>query len=306
MERVPEPPQLRSLRIGEIFDRATTFYVQNFSVFTLIVLTLLVPGALLRFLLLRDQNEDFSQVFQRILHPAASATLPPSYTAVIVVALVSLFLAPYVNNAVAVGVAMLYQGERPVFATAFRRVFKRGWQLLGTILLCVLLFIVIYVALVFLLIILGVLGGALFGLRGAVAAIFLLVAMLVIVVGLVLTFMTCIFALYATTLEGQPAGRALGQAFGRLFSRRELPKALLMMLAYLALELVAVMVTGAVELLISSFMHSFLVDLIFSTATGAVLNAYVTILLAVYYFDVRTRAEGLDLEVDLARLSSAT
>ena len=37
-----------------------------------------------------------------------------------------------------------------------------------------------------------------------------------------------------------------------------------------------------------------------------VATAFVTILLAVYYYDIRTRVEGLDLETDLQRLTAAS
>jgi hypothetical protein len=97
--------------------------------------------------------------------------------------------------------------------------------------------------------------------------------------------------------------KAVGQAFRRLFNRREFGKAALLTLAYVALEFIALTVSGGVSLLIESVVHSVPLELTFSTVAGAMLNAYITILLAVYYFDVRTRFEGLDLEVEIARLS---
>ena len=36
------------------------------------------------------------------------------------------------------------------------------------------------------------------------------------------------------------------------------------------------------------------------------LTAFLTVLMAVYYYDVRTRTEGLDLEVELERLTAPT
>ena len=41
-----------------------------------------------------------------------------------------------------------------------------------------------------------------------------------------------------------------------------------------------------------------------TTVINAMVTAFITILLAVYYYDVRTRTEGLDLEVALERLTA--
>lgn len=311
MDSSTEAPQLRSLRIGEIFDRATTMYVRNFSVFTLIVLTLLAPTAIVRYLLLGEQAGDFTQLFQEMSDPRHARAMAPASASLLLTTLtlsiVVLLLAPFVNNAVAAGVAMLYDGERPNYALAFRRVFARGWQLLGTLLLCALIVIGIYVAIVILLVVASAITFSMFQVGGARAAAiaFIALAALVLLSAIALAAVASVFALYATTLEGQYAMQAVRGAFGRLFNRRELPKALLLTLAYIALEVIALIVTGSVSLLIGSLTRSQPLEQAFATGADAILNAYITILLAVYYFDVRTRAEGLDLEVEIARLSSA-
>lgn len=75
-------------------------------------------------------------------------------------------------------------------------------------------------------------------------------------------------------------------------------------LAYLAIEFGAAFIAGAVGLLALSAVHSTIVQLAISTVINAAVTAFTTILLAVYYYDVRTRSEGLDLEVDLERLTA--
>jgi hypothetical protein len=301
-------PDLRSLTVGEIFDRATTMYVRNFSVFTLIVLTLLAPSAILRYLVLGNNTAGtLKQVIDAMEQPnlphPGLASAAPAAAGVFIILLITLFLAPFVNNAVAVGVAMLYHGETPHYALAFRRVLARGWALLGTILLCFLLLVGIYLAFVLFLVFAAALGAAIFGVAGIAGFVVVILGAIVMIAAMVLAVLACVFALYATTLEGENAGRAIPQAFGRIFNRREFGKAVLMTLAYLALELIAVMVTGGISYFVESVLRSTALDLTFATIAGAMLNAYVTTLLAVYYFDVRTRIEGLDLEVDIARLS---
>ena len=308
MERETGAPQLRSLRIGEIFDRATTFYVQNFTAFLLIVLTVLLPFAVVQYLLLRDQPADFTQLWQQIQHPgtATAASSPGATAATLLLVLGSVLLAPYVNNAIAVGVGMLYRGEQPAYRPAFARVFARGWQLLGTIALCVLLFLAVYVGIVLLFGIAGIALAIGLGMRGAVTIVLMVLAMIGILFAIALVVLCCIFACYATTLEGVSAGTAIAQAFSRLFNRREFPKALLMVLSYIALEVAVLLILGLIEVPVAAWTHSRLLQTLLSTAGGAVLNGYVAVLGAVYYFDVLTRVEGLDLEVEFARLPDAT
>ena len=97
---------------------------------------------------------------------------------------------------------------------------------------------------------------------------------------------------------------AIGEAFRRIFNRRELGKATLISLAYLAIEFGATFIAGAVAFLALSAIHSTIVQLVITTVINAAVTAFTTILLAVYYYDVRTRSEGLDLEVDLERLTA--
>ena len=75
MEDVHERPALRALTIGEIFDRAVTLYVRNFVVFTLIVLTLLVPIGVLQYFYSDKAANSFAQLMRQIQHPRFSADL---------------------------------------------------------------------------------------------------------------------------------------------------------------------------------------------------------------------------------------
>lgn len=307
MESLETRPQLRSLHVGEIFDRATTMYVRHFVVFSLIVFTLLAPLAILRFIALGANSDDYTQLMNEMLHPgaAAAAVSHSLLTLSIGLALLTFVLAPIVNNAVASGVAALYDGQPLDYRASFARVLRRLAPLLGTMLLCLLVLIAAYVGLVLTGAVMAMIAAATYALSGIVGIAFIVVAVLAgfgLLALFALVALTCALALYATTIERQAPGQALRQAFGRIFNRRELPKALLVVLAYIALEIVAVLVTGSVGALILLYLHSALLEIVFSTVAGALLNAYVTILLAVYYFDVRTRAEGLDLEVDLDRL----
>lgn len=305
-----ERPALRALTIGEIFDRAVTFYVRNFVVFTLTVLTLLAPVALAQYLYAEHSTADLSRILRQLEHPAsATPYFPPGFGALILVGLLALLLAPFCNNAVALGVATIYSGHKPTYADGFIRVLRRWAPLLGTIVLSALILFGIYISLVIVLtiVLLGSLAAS------GVAPVFSVPTLVFIgVVALVgalffaTVFIVCVFALYATTIEMNRPSDAIGEAFRRIFNRREYPKTLLIALCYVVLQIGAALISLSLGLLILSVLHSEILQLIVGTLINAMLTAFGTVLLAVYYYDVRTRAEGLDLEDDLQRLTAAS
>ncbi|HVA27756.1 MAG TPA: hypothetical protein VNF68_06220 [Candidatus Baltobacteraceae bacterium] len=302
---------LRALSIGEIFDRAITIYVRHLVPLTLIVMTLIVPLTFAQGFLLRDQTQGIAAAIQEIEHPTANKKAPPTldFAVIFLIAGVSLLLAPIVNDAVAVGVASVYSAKAPTYDKSFAAVLPRIFPLIGTTLLEALVMFGAYVGCVLLLSLILILGIAtvagslpfaivMFVIAGAGAlATLALFAVLFIGFG---------FATYATVLERQGPGAAVGGAFRRLFNRNELRKVLLMGLASLALNVGVVMLSGTVSLVIELVVKNQAIDLGVNAVISSMSTAFLTVLLAVYYYDVRTRSEGLDLEVDLARLTAAS
>jgi hypothetical protein len=303
-----ERPALRALTIGEIFDRAVTMYVRNFAVFTLIVLTLLVPIGVLQYVYTDKAGDSFARLMRQITHPGVAAPFDASQlTALLGIALVVLLLAPFTNNAVAVGVAAIYAGRKPSYRDGFARVLARWGPLLGTSVLSMLILIGTYIGIVIGFTILAIVGVALT--RAVLAleivfGIFGVVLFLAAIVLFVLIAICCVFALYATTIESRMPGEAISGAFNRIFNRREFPKAVLIALAYLALEIGVVILSAVIGVFLLDVAHSTALQLAASTIVNAVLTAFLSVLIAVYYYDVRTRTEGLDLEVALERLTA--
>jgi len=303
-------PLLRSLSVGEIFDRAVTFYVRNFVVFTLTVLTLVVPMAFVQYFTF-GASDEFARAMDGFRHPTSAQALhytASQMTGIALVLLVAVFLAPYVNNAVAVGVATIYAGGKPSYATGFARVLQRWLPLLGTIVLTLLIFLGLYLGVfVAALVVGGVIGmlGAAIPVAGPIVAV---VAVIALVIAAILAFLVLIlwyaFVLYATTIERANPSHAIGEGFRRLFNRREFGKALLIALAYLAIEIAVILVIAGVSALTDLVVHSPVVDVIVNSLINAMLVAFLTVLVAVYYYDVRTRTEGLDLEADIERLTA--
>ena len=310
MDELQGRPALRALAIGEIFDRAVTMYVRHFAVFTLIVLTLLVPVGILDYFVTDNSTSELSQLLSQIAHPGTHAmpvVSPTGLWGLFGVAFLTLLLAPFTNNAVAVGVAAIYAGRTPTYADGYARVLRRWAPLLGTTLLCALILLATYLAVVIGLVVV-VVAAEVVALAARFLAVIFAIAGIVLVLAVILLFvllvMCCAFALYATTIEQARPADAIGEAFRRLLNRREIGKATLISLAYLAIQLGAGAIGTAVAALLLAVVHSPIFELAVETLINAAVAAFVTILLATYYYDVRTRSEGLDLEVELERLTA--
>ncbi len=306
---------LRPLGIGEIFDRAVTLYVRNFVMFTLMVLTLLAPLGVIEYVALPDRAQSLSEAIGQIEHPAKTKTpSPPPFTneqliGILAIALFALVLAPFVNSAVAVGVAAVYSGAQPSYSISFATVFRRWAPLIGTAILNVLVLIGLYVALIVGVVFLATVGILLVrpALPLAIAVfIFLTVAFIAVVLVMLMLVMAYAFAMYSAALEDASPIRAISLAYGRVFNRRELKKAFLMTLAYIGLEVGVLTISSTLGLVLLFTLKSYALQLVVNTLVSAMLTSYVTILLAVYYYDIRTRSEGLDLETDLHRLTVAS
>lgn len=305
----PSAYPLRPLGVGEIFDRAVTIYVRNFATFSLIVLTLLAPYGVARFLVMPDQSALVRMISKM---GDAKAGIPPNFYSMIGGLLVLIFvvslLTPIVNNAVAVGVASLYSGTSPSYTHCFRTALSRWAPLLGALVLNLLMFLGAYLGVVVLLSILVGIGAALVSSALPVAVVVFIVAG-VTTLGVLFLFLLMAlgasFSLYSTAIEGLGPIEAVSRGYGRIFNRVELKKAFFIALAFLGVEVGTIVMLAAVGAVVTLVTNNTAVLIAVDTIGTTVLSAFITILLAVYYYDVRTRAEGLDLEVDLSRLTQA-
>ena len=315
MADTPASYPLRALSIGEIFDRAVTIFVRNFVVFTAMVFTLLAPYAVVQYFFIPADQNSFASILAQMQHPTTSQTqaqvsmAPGALAALIFFTMIFLLLVPFVNNAVAVGVAELYNGRAPQYGASFKAVLRRSLPLFGTALLSGLIIGAVYMGVLMALVIVVVIGVALVKVLLPLAIVMFVLAaigVLALIVVLMMLLLVYAFATYATSLEGASVTEAIASAFRRVLNRHEFRKALLMALAYLALQLGVLMVSSTVTVLVSLLLKNYAVQLAVTAIFSAVLTAFLTILVAVYYYDVRTRSEGLDLEVDLGRLTAAS
>ncbi len=302
------PFDLRPLGIGEIFDRAVTIYVQNFLVFAAILLAVFLPLGCAEYFFFGNAAQITDMA--KILAPSMTAAQVGLFAAY---AVWGFALLPLGNMAVASGVAALYVGKRPdvrsCYATALR-----GWlRVIGFMLLMgivaaallAVLFLLIVVVNVLITILGAVAGGAAIGLTIVVEVVIGIFSVFLILSGILIAVLIGAFGSYAIAIERTEPVKALSSAVARIFNRREFGRALLMLLSWLLFQIGADVASFAAATLVLLVLHSMVLYVALGIAIDIAVGGFSTVLLAVYYYDVRVRREGLDLEARLQQLSEA-
>lgn len=306
--------ELRPLGFGGIFDRAVTLYVKNFVAFVVIVMLLIVPLAVAQYFVDIASQPQYDAMVWTFEHAGSPPTHVPtmfessqSVIALIVTFLISLFIWPFVMNAVAVGVARIYRGLPVEFRACYDAALRRWKQILGVLGMELLILIGWYLAVVVVLV-LGALG--IVAIATAIPALAVVLGVAGILAGLAAMLFTLApiylaitFAMYAAVIEERGVAEALHLGFSRIFNRIEFWRAVLFAIA------TGVIIFGAstmfsVAALIFGLMHLTLLEDIVQTIPSAVITPFGIVVLAVYYFDVRIRNEAYDLEVSLERLTA--
>ncbi|MGB8518898.1 MAG: hypothetical protein WCD38_01895, partial [Candidatus Tumulicola sp.] len=256
---------LRPLGFGEIFDRAITLYVRNFWPFLAIVLVLIVPLAVIQYVLDSSQLAQFDQMIRVFTHPnapqpalASLFSSPGEIAAIVAVALLYYALWPFVFVAVAFGVARLYGGRPVEFGACYRSVLPHWGAILLTQLVAVAVFVAWYVAFFIVLVAAGVVAALLARasiVLAIVAFVVLLLLALAFLLALALVFIALAFAMNAVAIENAGPMAAIASGFGRVFARKELGRALVFALAAFAVIFGGSMVVSAVALL-ALFAHA--------------------------------------------------
>ncbi len=309
--------ELRPLGFGEIFDRAITLYVRNFLPFAGIVSVVIVPLAVLQYFVDRSSVPQFDEMIRIFEHPKSAPPTPimPAFmsspgAALAFGALILVVWAiwPFALNACAVGIARLYRGLPVEFRPCYRAALRHWGSVLVLLLVEGFVLLAWYVAFVVSVSIMAVLT-ALVARASVPAGVALgILALAVLVAGLLVLaplFVTLTFAMNGIVIEERGVFDALGTAFARVFSRREFWRAVLFALAAGAVLMGASTLTSVVAML-AMFAHLIALEVIVTSVFRAAIAPFSIVLLAIYYFDVRIRREGYDIEAGLDRLTGVS
>ncbi|HVA32953.1 MAG TPA: hypothetical protein VNG31_02320 [Candidatus Baltobacteraceae bacterium] len=306
--------ELRPLGFGEIFDRAITLYIRNFIPFAGIVSVLVVPLAVVQYFLDQNTLPQLAAAMEVLKHPSKTPPPPPNYFssplegALLGLLVLTVWIAwPFAVNACAVGIARLYRGRPVEFAACYRATLSRWLSVLGLLLIEAGIAIVWYVlsVMVFALaivvtVLLARVALPLAVIVGMMSALFLVANLLAI--GPV--FVAFTFAMNAVIIEERPAFAATVLGFRRVFNRQEFWRALLFAIAAGAVMMGASTLIGVLSLL-ALFAHLIVLEVVLTSLFRAAIAPFSIVLLAVYYFDVRIRREGYEIEAGLDRLANA-
>jgi energy-converting hydrogenase Eha subunit C len=305
-----EPVQLRPLGIGEIFDRAVTLYVRNFVLFVIISAFLVVPLSIVNYFIVAGRTGTFAQIFDQIKHPAQNAGIvDPIVPWFGVFVVLTFFVTPFMYVAMAAALGSIYSGERTDWRAAYAVALRHFGGILATAFCQMAILIVaifagaIAVSLAFVAAFLLVRFIAPLGVLTIILAIVLFIAY---VLAVMLSYLATALAFDAIGIERVPFGRALSGAFERVFNRAELAKATLICLAFIAVELGLMIVLAVADSVIETFLHQPVIETLFQAVFSLVTTGFIGVLIAVYYFDVRIRREGLDMQAAVDQLQAAT
>jgi hypothetical protein len=305
---------LRPLGFGEIFDRAITLFVRNFLPLAAIMLVVLVPWGIVQYIIDAGQGDQLSQIFTILQHPGSvpkTTPMPFPYSSgqigvMIVGGLLFLALIPFALNAIVFAVGRIYVG-RPIDVRACYLASLRRWApVLGVMGMDLLIFIGWYIAVVAIAVIFGGLGAAFLSYSVAASVVlFLLLGLgiLALLLLLVLMVVALSFAMYSVVLEERGPIEAIGSGFARIFNRQEMGRALLIWICSFLISVAGIFVLE-IFLFLALWLHQTWLVVTISTIGNAITYSFGVVLMAVYYYDVRVRREGLDLELGLQSLGN--
>jgi hypothetical protein len=307
MHPAGEPVALRPLSLGEIFDRALTLYVRNAALFTLIALVLVLPLAVVQYFIGLHESDSFSQLLAQIQHPGSvPAQKAGGVETALAIAMVVLavVLNAFAVVAIAAAVGRLYRAQAVDWRACYAQALRRSAAIVVTLLAEIATLFAVFFAGIFA--VTAVLVVAFLFVRasaplGVIAAIAGAIVGVAWFIAILLCYVAYGFAFDALGVEGAAVGQAIASGFARVFNRSELLRAVLVCLAllviYLGFAIVSITLAATLET-----MHLHLVNVAVNAVLSLISTALLGVLLAVYYFDVRVRREGLDMQAELEGL----
>ncbi len=304
---------LRPLGLGEILDRAVTLCVRHFALFSLIFVVYAIPVAILQYFGTADQAKLFGSLTDILQAQAAGKHVDANaissafsqtpvfnlWTVLWFVAL--LFVSPLPTAALIDAASKLYLGGPIDFEQAYKTALNRWLPMIGINLLYVAAGIGLYLAVfvvglivVFALILVTkastVLGVAMSVIFGGIFLLALLGFGVVAALAVQISYFGCV-------VERMPFVTAFSRGISRVFLGTGLRRSLLAGLAYVAILIGIGLVGLTGESILYGFFKSNVAGTIYETIVRVGTAAFTTAFIAIFYFDLRVRREGLDLHV---------
>jgi hypothetical protein len=300
---------LRPLPLGELLDRAFTLYFRNIVAFSALLAVVLIPSIITSYFQTRDILSFYFYLFQHQLsQPNATPDLTklssfaPSDSLAVVQMALAFVVIPLSYAAVVVGVSRAYVGLPVRFADCYRKALHR-W--LAILILIVLWFFLAFILVLGLIVGIAVFAAALAAIGRLIASPVFGVAIAIIIIALVfaafiisiMLYLTSAISLVSVVLEKTDPIHALSSAFSRVFGGGQFWRAFVLSLALTLIYFGALAVLGGGGTVLGFI---FKAPALYVIAVGMMQLFFVpfaVVAAAVYYYDIRIRREGYDLQM---------
>lgn len=310
----PEPQihaaalNLRPLPLGELLDRAFNIYFRHIVTFTALLAIVLIPSLLVTYFQTRGIFGWYISTIQhQITNPRSSPDLSalnsfaPSDFWTGIQLIIGFVLIPMSYGAVVVGVSRAYVGLPVTFVDCYRQALRR-W-------LPVMILMVLWIVLAAVSIIMFAIVGGIFGAIGAMVAgalgspIFgfffavIVIALMLAIIGVVIMiYLTSAISFIAVVLEKVDPIRAMGEAFARVFGGAQFWRGFVLAIALTGIYFGGSLVIGGGGAVLAFLLKAPAMYIIFAGMMQMFFVPFAVVTAAVYYYDIRIRHEGYDLQ----------
>jgi hypothetical protein len=294
---------LRPLSIGELLDRAFNLYFKNIVTLTALVAIILVPSLIVSYFQTRGILDVYFSIFQHPQQPPDLGKLQSltSSDPYIGLQMLILFIGlPLTYGAVVTAVSRAYLGLPLHFAESYRYALRR-WL---SILLLWLLWAIVAVCFVVVAVVFLVVGAAIAGVLAKMAgflgvffAMLIVIAMLAALALIIVFYLTSAMSFIAVVIEKTGPVDAFGRAFTRMFGAGQVWRGVVVALALGGIYYGATLVGAGGGMVLAFIFKIPALYIIAAGLTSLFFTPFALVLAAVFYYDIRIRREGYDLEM---------
>ncbi len=308
--------ELRPLGLGEILDRAVTLTVRYFIPLAAIYVVFAAVLEAVSYLASQDQTRVMLALIDAIKAgkplDAALRTLSTQQTnfgawfGVLMV--LAFFVAPLPAGALMASAAALYRGTKLSVADAYRVGLNRWPHLLGVGLMYGLTAGALYFGLILVFVLLALLiaalVAALHGVGVAIAVVLGVAAFLVLMCFIAVVAISFQVSCFSCVVERLNFVQAYMAGLRRSFVGVGFRRALAAGLAYMAVAIGLYIIAALGQAAMLALVRSSVLGIVFAIVLQVATITFTTMFLAIFYFDLRVREEGLDLQLAAAAPSS--
>ncbi len=311
--------RLRPLSIGEIFDRAFTIYFRHVLTFASLLLVVIVPLSFVYYFMAHGLLQAYVDlVSDAFKHPSTPPdpsiiqnAITPSYFAWAgLYYAIAFFGIPLANAAVVSGVSRAYLGLPVRFSECYADARKRwGYVLILSILWFIAVVAVAFAAgfLIVVVVAVSVGIGAVLKVLGIVLGAIFGIAFSIAFTGLIImSYMAFASSFIACVLEQADPVKSFGLGITRVFGGGQFWRSLLLAFAIGALGIGFVLVAYLIGGLAFWLTKSIFLFLAVFQLTNVFFIGFAFVTVALYYYDVRIRREGFDLQLLAAQLAATS